>query len=207
MVKIKQTYCSIYIVRHGQTDWNVKRITQGSTDILLNEEGEKQARNFANDFKDIKFDAIFSSDLVRAKKTAEIIALEKKLAVDTSKLLRERRYGRFEGKPREEMNEARKIWMNLDRQQRLTFRPDKKYETDEEITSRLITFLREVAASHLEQTILVVAHGGLMRALLHHLSDKTYSTGAIGNSGYIKLESDGVDFFIKELKGIKNPNE
>jgi len=85
--------------RGSPTDWNVKGLLQGQSDIPLNTEGEKQAVEAAKKhFKKIKFAAIFSSDLVRAKRTAQIIALEKKMAVETSALLRERDFGPFEGK-------------------------------------------------------------------------------------------------------------
>lgn len=207
MDQVSPSYCSLYIVRHGQTDWNARGLLQGETDIPLNKEGIKQAKILGKSLQKIKFDAIFSSDLVRAKKTAEIIAMERKMAVATTKLLRERRYGKFEGQPYQLRRQFHKDWEKLSKQARIRLRPDQESETDEEAVSRLITFLREVAALYLGKTVLIVTHGGLMRALLNHLSDKTYLTGSVSNSAYIKLESDGVDFFIKDLQGIKNPDE
>src|SRR5262245_33677433 len=85
------------IVRHGETDWNKKKLIQGQTNISLNETGEKQAKKIATKFKEINFDLAFSSDLLRAKRTTEIIALEKHLAVETTKALRERTFGKLEG--------------------------------------------------------------------------------------------------------------
>lgn len=197
-------YCTLYIVRHGQTDWNIQGITQGETDIPLNSEGIKQAQTLGKKLKNIKFDTVFSSDLIRAKKTAEIIALEKKLAIKTAKALRERRYGRFEGTPQHEMREIYDTWERLSRKERISYKPYEGYETDEEIIGRYITFLREVAVLYLGKKVLIVSHGGVMRVLLNHLSDTTYLTGSIPNLAYIKLESDGVDFFIKEKYGISN---
>ncbi|MDO8573834.1 MAG: histidine phosphatase family protein [Candidatus Daviesbacteria bacterium] len=198
--------CTLYIVRHGQTDWNLNGITQGETDIPLNGEGIKQAETMASNLKHIKFDAVFSSDLIRAKKTAEIIAVEKNLAIETTKLLRERRYGKFNGKPWLLMKKYYDEWENLSKNERAQYKPYKGYETDEEAVGRLITFLRETSVACAGKTILVVAHGGLMRVFLNHLSKETYLTGSVSNLAYIKLESDGVDFFIKELKGIQNPS-
>lgn len=200
-------YCVLYIVRHGETDWNAKKLIQGHTDIPLNKEGIKQAKILSKDLKDVKFEAVFSSDLIRAKKTAEIIVLEKKLAINTTRLLRERRYGKLEGSPRTEMEKFHKIWEGLSKKERLTFQPFDGYETDGKAIARFITFLREISTVYSGKTVLVVSHGGIIRALLNHLSEKTYFIGAISNSAYIKLESDGVDFFVKELKGVKNPNE
>lgn len=207
MAKIKQTYCIIYIVRHGQTDWNANQKIQGHSDNALNKTGEEQARSLAQTFKHINFDAVYSSDLIRAKKTAELILVEKKLALETSKLLRERRMGKLEGKHFSEMDSINKIWAGLDKQQRLIFTPYRGYESDGKIISRLITFLREIAVSRLKQTVLVVAHGGIMRVLLNHLIDKTFESGAVKNLAYIKLKSDGIDFFIEELSNVEDPHD
>lgn len=207
MAKKEQKYCILYIVRHGETNWNAEGKTQGESNIPLNNKGIKQAKALNKDLQDVKFKTVFSSDLVRAKRTAEIIAMERKLAIETTHLLRERRYGRLDGTPYHTMQEFHRIWENLSKKERVRYRPYRGYETDEEVIRRFITFLREVAALYLGKTVLIVSHGGMMRTLLNHLSEKTYLVGAIANSAYIKLESDGVYFFIKDLKGIKNPNE
>src|SRR3989339_1397072 len=95
---LRNNYCHLYLVRHGETEWNVQKIIQGHKDIPLNQKGEKQARRLAKKLVKIKFGVVFSSDLLRAKRTAEIVVLEKKIAVKTTKTLRERHFGRFEGK-------------------------------------------------------------------------------------------------------------
>lgn len=204
--KVFSDYCTLYLVRHGQTDWNANGITQGQADIPLNSEGIKQAQALGETLRKIKFDAVFSSDLVRAKKTAEILALERKMAIETTRFLRERRYGKFDGKPWQLMQEFYDTWVSLSKEKRMNYRPYKDYETDEEVISRFITFLRETAVRYTGKTVLIVCHGSMLRTLLNHLSEETYLLGAVSNSGYIKLKSDGVNFFIKELKGIKNPD-
>lgn len=87
----------MYIVRHGETEWNVRKLLQGQKDSNLTEKGKEEAERLAKKFKDTPFDAIFSSDLLRAKRTAEILAVEHNLAIQTNKLLRERHFGRLEG--------------------------------------------------------------------------------------------------------------
>ncbi|MBI2019130.1 histidine phosphatase family protein [Candidatus Daviesbacteria bacterium] len=197
-------YCTLYIVRHGQTDWNLNGLTQGQTDIPLNETGIKQASEMAEKLKSIHFDAVFSSDLIRAKRTAEIITLEKNLAVQTTKLLRERLYGEQEGRNEKILDNLYETWKKLNKKEKEKYRPLKEFETDGELTTRFITFLREVAVGHSGKTVLVVTHGGIMRALLNRLSEETYYSGSISNLAYIKIETDSVDFFIKQLHGIKN---
>lgn len=66
----------------------------------------------------------------------------------------------------------------------------------------MFTYLREVAVAYQGKDILVVSHGGVMRILLDHLG-KRVARGATANTAYIKLESDGVEFFVKETEGIK----
>ena len=75
------------------TEWNEIGLIQGHSDSPLTAQGITQAKELAKKLKNVKFDLIFSSDLLRAKRTAEIIALEHKLFVQTSKLLRERDFG------------------------------------------------------------------------------------------------------------------
>jgi len=202
-----QNYCTFYIVRHGETQWNVEGRIQGQGDSPLTEEGLLQIKETARELKKIKFDAAFSSDLLRAKRTAEIIALEHKLAVATNKLLRERNYGYLDGKKGEEaLKETYKIFDTLSDSERFKYKIAPDIESDEEIVSRFITFIREVAISHAGKKILIVTHSGLMRALLVHLGWTTYRnflTHHIGYTSYIVLLSDGVEFFIKTTKGIK----
>ncbi|MBI2196766.1 histidine phosphatase family protein [Candidatus Daviesbacteria bacterium] len=206
MTQVNNNYCTLYLIRHGQTDWNAKGLTQGQTDIPLNSEGIKQAQTLGESLKNIKFNAMFSSDLIRAKRTAEIIALERKLAIKTTEALRERWYGEQEGKNEQLLQKYYKAWATLSRKERAAFKPFPDYETNEELISRLIIFLREIAVAYPGKTILIVSHGGIIRAFLNHLSEEIYLDGAISNMAYIKLESDGVDFFIKEMKGVKKSN-
>ena len=89
----------IYIIRHGQTDWNVNKIIQGQKDIELNNTGEEQARNQIKIFNEYNFDLIISSTLKRAQKTAQIINSEKNVDIIYDDRLRERNFGDYEGTP------------------------------------------------------------------------------------------------------------
>jgi len=203
-------FCTFYIVRHGETEWNLQHITQGHKDSPLTENGIRQAQETANELKDINFDAIFSSDLGRTRRTAEILRLERQLAIQTSKALRERAFGTFEGKTGEEAHiafqelydEVRK----LSEEEQKNFKPAPDVESDNEIISRFITQLREIAVAYPGKTVLVVSHGGPIRNFLMHVGYVKYGElpgRAFTNAGYVKVLCDGVDFFVKEVKGIK----
>jgi len=194
-------YCTIYLTRHGETEWNEKKLIQGLSDIPLNKNGEFQAKQLRKEFKDTNFSAVFSSDLLRAKNSAEIIISEKKLKVVTTKTLRERFFGRFEGKPlgvlRKTIGEV--MLVSKERQKELNLFD---VENDEDIISRLIPLMKKVASKYLGKNVLMITHGGLIRAFLGYVNFKIpeYSDRPMKNAGYLIIESDGVGFNIKEEK-------
>jgi broad specificity phosphatase PhoE len=197
----------LYIVRHGETEANTGKIMQGQIDSPLTKNGIAQVKNLAAKIKHVRFKAAFSSDLLRAKRTAEMVLLDRKLAVVTSKALRERHYGRFEGRLKAEYENELKHLLEkrnkLSWKERLNFRLEEDIETDGEIIARFITFVREVAVAYKGKNVLIVTHGGIMRIFLIHLGFITpQQTVSVGNTGYVKIESDGVDFFMKKMEGI-----
>ena len=88
----------IYVIRHGQTNWNVEEIIQGKKDIELNEVGIRQAYEVKEKLNMLNIDLIMCSPLKRTKKTAEIINQDKNLNIIYKKELIERDLGDFEGK-------------------------------------------------------------------------------------------------------------
>lgn len=201
MAKDTQNYCRLYLVRHGETDWNAQGKIQGQTELSLNETGRIQAYNLAKDLKNIKFEKVFSSTSIRARQTAEILALEKKLAIETTEALKERRYGRLEGQHKDLFKKLDLMMDILSEEEKFKFKAYLEMESDEEVVSRVLTFLREIAVAYIGKDILVATHGGLMRALLKHLG-MGIKRGTISNGAVVLLFSDGVDFIIKETKGI-----
>ncbi len=201
---------TFYIMRHGESEGNVNRIMQGQSNSNLTQNGLLQAEARAVELKDVHFDLAFSSDLIRAHKTAQIVANEHKLAVKTTKLLREMTFGRFDGKTYDEFEqELREL---LDEHYRLA--PEVRFkhkvqpdiESDEEMVGRLMTFLRQTALAYPGKTALVVSHGAILRTMLIHLGWGTYeelSHGAIKNTGYIVLQSNGVEFNVVRVVDIE----
>lgn len=201
---------TFYIVRHGETEHNINGMAQGHTDSPLTPDGLKQASDLAIIFKDIQFDVAFASDLSRAYKTAEIILSGRSISVSTSKLLRERNYGKYDGGPsrifKEENKEMLEKTKILPKQERRKMKLATDIESDDEITGRLITFLDNTAKDYKDKTILITTHGGIMRAFLNHLEwngEEDLKAGAIKNTGYIKLITDGPKFIIDEVVGVE----
>lgn len=137
--------------------------------------------------------------------TAEIITLEKKLAVETTELLRERAFGKYEGEQIEKLREMEETLDHLSDEEKYSLKMHPEIESDEEIMQRLLTFIREIAVSYAGKTVLIVTHGGILRTMLIHIGFATYQSlhwGSIQNTAFIQLETDGIDFFVKETQGI-----
>lgn len=201
-----KNFCTFYIVRHGLTEWNKQRRLQGQVNIPLTKEGEKQAIEAAKKyFQGINFAVAFSSDLLRAKRTAEIIALEKKIALKTTQVLRERSFGPHEGKTTSDIEKKLKIDIKDFRILSDEQLAQLKIETNKNLMTRFISFLRETAIVYLGKNVLVVTHGSVMRIFLEKLGVITKEESknlVIENLGYFILQSDGVDFKVKEMVGI-----
>ena len=205
MPSSNSSFCTFYLVRHGQTDMNVAGLLQGQSNSILTEKGREQAKTLAKELKSVKFDLIFSSDLLRARDTADIIATEHKLATQTSKLLRERSWGRLEGKPRNVLEQFDEIYKNLSEEEKFVYKSYEDIENDEELTSRFITFIREVATSYPGKTILLVSHGSAIGSFLIKIGFWTYKNvlPSIPHTSYIKFMSDGIAFTVEETKGFE----
>lgn len=139
----------IYIVRHGQTDWNKEGRYQGRVDIELNESGIKQAKQISEELKNIKFDKIFSSPLKRTYKTAQIIRDEN---IIKDERLIERCNGLLEGRLKSEIRE------------KFDFNDENNELEIESITTfrnRINDFFNEITNHYKGKDILVVTHAGV----------------------------------------------
>jgi broad specificity phosphatase PhoE len=139
---------TIVFARHGETDWNREHRLQGWADPPLNELGRSQAHELADALAAEHFDAVYSSDLERASQTAQIVAERLRLTVVEDVSLREVDLGSWSGRLREELTGER---------------PDG--ETRDQHRDRVVAGVLRLAAAHPHQTLLVVTHGGSMRAL------------------------------------------
>ncbi|WP_221567386.1 histidine phosphatase family protein [Alkalihalobacillus sp. TS-13] len=153
---------TIAFIRHGVTNWNLEARAQGQSDIPLNEEGIMQAKALGRRFEGGEWDTIYSSDLSRAKTTAEAVGEVLNLPVQTDERLRELHWGEMEGTNEEERIERwGENWKDL----------DLKFEKEESIVARIRSFMDEVLLKHPNERIIVVSHGALLNHLLKHLKN------------------------------------
>ena len=150
---------TILLARHGETDWNAQGRWQGWADPPLNETGREQARALAAQLRDTLFDAVYASDLGRAHQTAVIVAEPHGVPVVADPALREIDVGRWSGLTRTEIDER--------------FSGERAGgETREQHASRVLAAVERIAREHRGQRILIVTHGGTMRALRSHVSEE-----------------------------------
>ncbi len=203
----KSSPTTFYIVRHAHSESNEKGLVGGHWDVNLTEKGLIQAQNRAQSLKNVQFDAAFSSDLIRAQRTAEIIATDRQLAVQSTHLLKERAYGSLEGEKTEaELKHIRdlfKNYWNTEYNAKHKTRLTDGMESNEELMGRVITFLRELALAYQGKNVLIVSHGDVIITFLTHLGYiKGNEVLEFQNTGYIIVESDGIEFFVKQTEGL-----
>lgn len=172
----------IYIVRHGQTNWNLEGRYAGRKDVELNEKGIEQAKKIQEELNDIKFDKIISSPLKRAHKTAQIIS-ENEIVVDERII--ERCNGELEGKLKEECPK------NIDfNDPKIGF----GIESIIDFRKRIYDFFDEITEQYKGKNVLVVTHAGVgIYARCYFEGDPEdgdYSTYKIKNCEVVKYENE-----------------
>ena len=168
---------SLYLVRHGETDWNAQRRIQGRTDIPLNDTGRAQAVTTGQLLARRDWDGLFSSPLARAAETARIIGGE--IGIDSVQLIpdvAERNYGDAEG-------------LDYDQIERMfpgdTMVPGR--ETHQAVADRVLPALMEVALAHGGESLIVVTHGGVIRSVLN-VVEPGVAHGRISNGSIHSFE-------------------
>ncbi|MCD4651911.1 MAG: histidine phosphatase family protein [Candidatus Cloacimonetes bacterium] len=160
--------CKLVIVRHGETTWNIERRWQGHADSELSKAGLKQATLIAKVFPEYACEAIYSSDLQRAARTARIIGRECNIEPILDNRLRERNLGILQGHTIEQLHEkypdvhAEFIKRN----------PDyviPEGESTREKHHRCINFIETIARRH--RKVAIITHGGVLDSCFRHTFD------------------------------------
>lgn len=158
----------LYLIRHGETEWNKVKRFQGWTDIELSDIGKRQALLLGERFKNIAVDEIFSSPLKRAYNTAYEIARHKNIEIVTNEHFKEINFGQWEGMTAKEITE-------MYGEQFSKFALDPENESFpgegsfEMVTRRVALGLEEILKDKEDKNIVVVSHGGVVRLMVKYL--------------------------------------
>ncbi len=149
------------LVRHGESEWNYEKRIQGQLDPALTDLGRRQAQAVAERLAQGEWDLLYSSDLSRARETAEHISRALGLEVQLRTILRERNQGKLEGLL---SADARNRYPDFDA-------PEVGRETADQLKARAAKGIGELLAEGAGKRLIAVCHGGLIRAYLQHLEE------------------------------------
>lgn len=172
----------IALVRHGVTDWNYDARMQGHTDVPLNPEGERQAEAMADRLATERWDAVYSSDLCRARATAMALCRRTGHQLVVEPRLRERQIGMAEGTT---ALERRLRWPEA------TLADIPGVETDGPLGGRGEAIITEIARRHPGQRVVIVTHGGIIATFLRRVLGDGAFTGISRNTGISPVVYDG----------------
>lgn len=181
----------LILVRHGQSEHNIKGIMQGHISSKLTEQGKKQAQDAADLLKSEKIDEIYVSDLGRVIETANIINKYHKKEIKFTPILRERSFGKFEGQSVEILEKA----VEESGEDYHIFRPEGG-ESCLDIRDKMLNFLNELIIKYAHKTVLLVTSGGNILELLLYLLKiprEDYQKYNPQNCGVSILECDEKD--------------
>lgn len=153
----------VALIRHGSTPWNKEKRAQGSSDIPLDGEGKRDAQKLAERLKIEGWDVLYSSPLLRAKQTAEVIQEKVGLEVQFDSRLKEAGGGQIEGTTEAgRIEKWGKDWRMM----------DLGLEKPKSVVARGVEFMGDVLNKHEGQNIIVVSHGAWLSHLLRELDSE-----------------------------------
>jgi broad specificity phosphatase PhoE len=196
---------TFYLIRHGETEANAGRVIQGQSNSLLTEKGRQQAADLAQELKSVQFAAAYSSDLSRAKDTADILIKDRDLKLVTDPGLRERNFGHYQGQPGHLLDDYfEQLYKKTDDE---VFNWQfEDLESDAAVYQRFMAVMTEAAKDHPDQNVLVVTHGGLMRIFLYkngYADNQELGLLALKNTGYVIADYAENRFKIKQVVGLQ----
>ncbi|MCU0511734.1 MAG: histidine phosphatase family protein [Anaerolineae bacterium] len=191
----------VFIIRHGETDYNAAGRWQGILQTSLNETGRRQAQALAQHLRTQPLDAIYSSDLIRAYDTAQYLAQGRPLSVISDQRLREINAGVFQGLNREEIQRTYPLEYSQWQKDNHFIVP--QGESRAQMQARMVAAWQEIVTRTPGHSAAMVSHGGSIRYLLLHLFPDELSAGrGIENTSITTLERDGPGWRLAEFAAL-----
>lgn len=205
---------SVYIFRHGETDYNVDRRAQGWVDVPLNNNGKIQAKVLGRKLSGVKLDCVYSSPLLRAMETAKIVVDSNgsMIKIITNDNLKERNFGEFEGKIVRLTDAPADTAINIDGDiiyvPRVLLDDNCVYvpETGESydvFRQRVSNVILDIIKNADAESIGISTHGCFIRMLVRHFFDIKLPIGGVPNAEYLKMQWDGKKLALPDLELVK----
>ncbi len=198
------------LVRHGETDWNVARRLQGHTDIDLNDQGKIQAQKMALALKaiNLQFDVLYTSDLMRAAKTANAIEHLFKVNAITEAALRERHLGSLQGVTIDDAQRLKPALWHIHIQRDLEHELEGG-ESIRQFASRIHGALEKIRSMHEGKTILLVSHGGALDMMYRLASNQPLEAEkavSVPNASLNWISHDGTSWKVEQWADTSHLN-
>ena len=202
----------IYLTRHGQTLWNIDKRLQGRGNSPLTEDGIERAKELRDRIKGMNIDVIYSSPIERALNTANIIKGDKNIEVITDDGLMEMCFGDYEGRRTDEVMKENPSWDIGLIMKGNTILSAPNGENLAEVRDRVSKTMDRIIEENRGKTILIVAHGITLKALMYYFKDDEVNDEVMGqatltkinidenNNFYIEYKNDNSHFTVKEQK-------
>ena len=202
----------IYLTRHGQTLWNIEKRLQGRGNSPLTEDGIERAKELRDRIKGMNIDVIYSSPIERALNTANIIKGDKNIEVITDDGLMEMCFGDYEGRRTDEVMKESPSWDIGLIMKGNTILSAPNGENLAEVRDRVSKTMDRIIEENRGKTILIVAHGITLKALMYYFKDDEVNDEVMGqatltkinidenNNFHIEYKNDNSHFTVKEQK-------
>ncbi len=190
----------IYLTRHGQTLWNIEKRLQGRGNSPLTGEGIERAKELRDRIKDIHIDVIYSSPIERALTTANIIKGDKSIEVITDDGLMEMCFGDYEGKITDEVMKENPNWDISLIMKGNTELTAPNGENLAEVRDRVARSMNKIIEENRGKTILIVAHGITLKAIMYYFKDGEVNSEVMGQATLTKVNVDENNKFYIEFK-------
>ena len=190
----------IYLTRHGQTLWNIEKRLQGRGNSPLTEDGIERAKELRDRIKNIHIDIIYSSPIERALTTANIIKGDKSIEVITDDGLMEMCFGDYEGQITDEVMKENPDWDIILIMKGNTELAAPNGENLAEVRDRVARTMNKIIEANRGKTILIVAHGITLKAIMYYFKDEEVNSEVMGQATLTKVNVDKNNKFHIEFK-------
>lgn len=188
---------TVYLTRHGQTEWNLEKRLQGHGNSPLTEFGINRAKELSKRMKDIKIDKIYTSPIERAYRTACIVRGDKDTEIKIHEGLKEMNFGDYEGRTTEDVMKENPDWdISAIMRGNLEMRAPNG-ETLGEVRKRVNSSMKDILEENEGKSILIVGHGITLKAILAFFNDEEANNEVMGQATLTKVIVDNDNFKIE----------